>query len=121
MVDVCEKYAPLFDPKISEIVEPSGRCSAKTTSNEIAAISFMLKSRLNNIWYCRAETGDIRQTIFSRRKGKKDYTGGRAKYRYSGVKKCGNKEPVKFLFPPICRNKAYKRCKRCYIAFVAKA
>ena len=65
MVDVCEKYAPLFDPKISEIVEPSGRCSAKTTSNEIAAISFMLKSRLNNIWYCRAETGDIRQTIFS--------------------------------------------------------
>jgi len=65
MVDVCEKYAPLFDPKISEIVEPSGRCSAKTTSNEIAAISFMMKSRLNNIWYCRAETGDIRQTIFS--------------------------------------------------------
>ncbi len=65
MVDVCEKYAPLFDPKISEIVEPSGRCSAKTTSNEIAAISLMLKSRLNNIWYCRAETGDIRQTIFS--------------------------------------------------------
>ena len=65
MVDVCEKYAPLFDPKISEIVEPSGRCSAKTTSNEIAAISLMMKSRLNNIWYCRAETGDIRQTIFS--------------------------------------------------------
>lgn len=65
MVDVCEKYAPLFDPEVSEIVEPSGRCSAKTTSNEIAAISLMLQSRKNNIWYCRAETGDIRQTIFS--------------------------------------------------------
>ena len=65
MVDVCEKYAPLFDPKISEIVEPAGRCSAKTTRHEIAAISRMMKSRLNNIGYCRAETGDIRQTIFS--------------------------------------------------------
>lgn len=64
-VTVPKQYAPLFDPNVSEIVEPSGRCSAKTTSNEVAAISLMLQSRKNNIWYCRAETGDIRSTIFS--------------------------------------------------------
>ena len=62
---VCRKYAPLFDPAVHEIVEGSGRCSAKSTSNEIAAISLMLQSRKNNIWYCRAEKGDIRNTIFS--------------------------------------------------------
>ena len=62
---VCELYAPLFDPSVHEITEGSGRCTAKTTSNEIAAISFMLQSRFNNIWYCRAEQGDIRTKIFS--------------------------------------------------------
>ena len=62
---VCRKYAPLFDSAVHEIVEGSGRCSAKSTSNEIAAISLMLQSRKNNIWYCRAEKGDIRNTIFS--------------------------------------------------------
>lgn len=65
MIDVCEKYAPLFDADTGEIVEPSGRVSGKTTSNEIAAISLMVQSKKNNIWYCRAETGDIRSTIFS--------------------------------------------------------
>lgn len=62
---VPKQYAPLFDDKITEIVECSGRCSAKTTSNEVYAISLMLKSKYNNVWYCRAEIGDIRKTIFS--------------------------------------------------------
>ena len=64
-VTVPKEYYPLFDDNITEIVEPSGRCSAKTTSNEIYAVSLMLKSRRNNIWYCRAEKGDIRETVFS--------------------------------------------------------
>lgn len=64
-ITVAKEYYPLFDPKITEIVEPSGRCSAKTTSNEIAAICLMLKNKKNNIWYCRAEKGDIRETIYS--------------------------------------------------------
>lgn len=58
-------YAPLFDETITEIVEPSGRCSAKTTSNEILAVMLMCSGRKNNIWYCRAEKGDIRETVFS--------------------------------------------------------
>lgn len=64
-VRVPKEYAPLFDDKISEIVESSGRCSAKTTSNEVYAVCLMLKSKYNNGWYCRAEKGDIRSTIFS--------------------------------------------------------
>lgn len=60
-----KQYAPLFDDAVSEIVEPSGRCSAKSTSNEIAAVCAMLQSSRNNIWYCRAEKGDIRETVFS--------------------------------------------------------
>ncbi len=62
---ICSKYAPLAMPDVHEVVEPSGRCTAKTTSNEIIAVSLMLQSRRNNIWYCRAESGDIRPTIFS--------------------------------------------------------
>jgi phage terminase large subunit len=58
-------YAPLFDPGISEIVEPSGRSTTKSTSNEIAAISLMTQHKHNNIWYCRAEKTDIRSTIFA--------------------------------------------------------
>lgn len=58
-------YAPLFDPTVREVVEASGRVTAKTTSNEILAVSLMLKSRKNNVWYCRAEKNDIRETIFS--------------------------------------------------------
>lgn len=60
-----KQYAPLFMPTVSEIVEPSGRCSAKSTSNEIAAIYLMTQSKHNNIWYCRAEKNDIRNTCFS--------------------------------------------------------
>ena len=63
-IRVCSKYAPLFDANVREVVEGSGRCTAKSTSNEIAALSLMLQSRLNNIWYCRAEKSDIRSTIF---------------------------------------------------------
>lgn len=59
------QYEALFDDEIGEIVEPSGRCSAKSTSNEVAAVTKMLVSSRNNIWYCRAEKSDIRETIFS--------------------------------------------------------
>ncbi len=65
MVRFPKQYAPLFDESISEIVEPSGRTTAKTTSNEIYAVNLMLKSKYNNIWYCRAERTDIGSTIFS--------------------------------------------------------
>lgn len=64
-VTVCHKYAPLFDPNVKEVVEGSGRCTAKSTSNEIAALTLMLQSKFNNVWYCRAEKSDIRDTIFS--------------------------------------------------------
>ncbi len=62
---VSRLYAPLFDVLHDEIVEPSGRCSGKTTSNEVAAVELMLRDKRNNVWYCRAESGDIRSTIFS--------------------------------------------------------
>ena len=64
MLYVPKEYFPLFDPDVTEIVEPSGRCSAKTTSNEIYAVRLMMQSRKNNIWYCRAEKGDIREYVF---------------------------------------------------------
>lgn len=64
-VTVPKQYLPLFLSDIHEIVEPSGRCTAKSTSNEIAAITLMTQSKYNNIWYCRAEKGDIRETVFS--------------------------------------------------------
>lgn len=60
-----KQYAPLADPNVSVIVEPSGRCSGKSTNNEIIAITLMLQSKYNNIWYCRAEKNDIRETIFT--------------------------------------------------------
>lgn len=60
-----EPFAPLLDPKIRKIVEPSGRSSGKTTTNETVAVDKMLQSGDNNIWYCRAESGDIRNSIFS--------------------------------------------------------
>ena len=65
MVRIPKQYAPLFDKAISEIVEPSGRTTAKTTSNEIYAVSLMLQDKYNNVWYCRAEKTDIGSTIFS--------------------------------------------------------
>lgn len=65
MIRVPRQYAPLFDPNVSEVIEPSGRMTAKTTSNEIFGISSMMQSRFNNGWVCRAEKGDIRETVFS--------------------------------------------------------
>ncbi len=58
-------FAPLLRPDITKIVECSGRSSGKTTTNETVAMCRMLESRSNNIWYCRAEKSDIRNTIFS--------------------------------------------------------
>ena len=60
-----QEYSPLVDNSVSEVVEPSGRSTAKTTSNEIVAIMLMMKSAKNNVWYCRAEKSDIRETIYS--------------------------------------------------------
>lgn len=59
------QYLPLLDEETTTIVESSGRTSGKTTSNEIAAVSLMLKSRENNIWYCRAQKEDIGPKAFS--------------------------------------------------------
>lgn len=64
-ITICKKYAPLVSPDVREIVEGSGRCTGKSTSNEIAAIMLMTQSKYNNIWYCRAESGDIRDTVYS--------------------------------------------------------
>lgn len=64
-ITICKLYAPLVDDSVGEIVEPSGRSSAKSTSNEIVAIMLMCQSKYNNIWYCRAESGDLRTTVFS--------------------------------------------------------
>ena len=64
-VTVPKLYYPLFDDTVTEVVEPSGRCTAKTTSNEIYAVTMMMADKRNNVWYCRAEKGDIRETIFS--------------------------------------------------------
>lgn len=64
-IKICNKYMPLISPDVREVVEGSGRCTGKSTSNEIVAISLMLQSKFNNIWYCRAESGDIRSTIYS--------------------------------------------------------
>lgn len=64
-VTVPKPYAPLFDRTVKEIVEPSGRVSGKSTSNEILAVSLMRERRENNVWYCRAEKADIRDTIFA--------------------------------------------------------
>lgn len=58
-------FSPLLDPSVRKIVEVSGRSSGKTTTNETVAISMMLSNRENNIWMCRAEKGDIRQSIYS--------------------------------------------------------
>lgn len=65
MIDFPKQYYPLLDESVSEVVEPSGRCSGKTTANEITAVKLMCESAKNNIWYCRAEKNDIRDTIFS--------------------------------------------------------
>lgn len=68
MVDVhipSKKFKPLFDNQRRRIVMPSGRTSGKTTTTEQEIVLTMLQSRFNNVWYCRAEKGDLRKTIFS--------------------------------------------------------
>ena len=64
-VMLCNKFKPLLNPVVSEVVEPSGRSSGKSTANEVVAVTLMLQSSENNIWYCRAESGDIRSTVFT--------------------------------------------------------
>lgn len=59
------KFKPLFDSKRRRIVMPSGRTTGKTTTTEQAIALNMLQSKYNNVWYCRAEKGDLRKTIYS--------------------------------------------------------
>lgn len=63
--EVPKPFAPLLDPNVRRIVEESGRSSGKSTTNETVAAVKMLESGENNIWYCRAEKGDVRNSIFS--------------------------------------------------------
>lgn len=58
-------FAPLLDPTVRKIIEESGRTAGKSTTNETVAVGLMMAHRSNNIWYCRAEKGDIRTSIFS--------------------------------------------------------
>lgn len=58
-------FAPLLDSSFRKIVEPSGRSSGKTTTNETVMIVKMLQSRNNNVLYCRAESNDIRRSIYT--------------------------------------------------------
>lgn len=63
--DIPTPFAPLVDNKVRKIVEASGRSSGKSTTNETVAVLKMLASKFNNIWYCRAESGDLRRTVFA--------------------------------------------------------
>lgn len=64
-ISVPKQYGPLFDDNASEIVASSGRSSGKNTNVEIYAIREMMKSKYNNVWYCRAEYSDIGDKCFS--------------------------------------------------------
>lgn len=63
--DIPEPFRPLNDKNVRKIVEVSGRSSGKSTTNETFAVLLMLASKFNNIWYCRAESGDLRRTVFA--------------------------------------------------------
>lgn len=58
-------FLPLLDPRVRKVVEESGRSSGKSTTNETVGIGLMLTARENNVWYCRAEKGDVRPSIFN--------------------------------------------------------
>lgn len=60
-----KQFFPLFDNVQRTIIEDSGRSSGKSTTNEQAAALYMLQSKYNNIWYCRAEANDLRKTVLS--------------------------------------------------------
>lgn len=58
-------FSPLVENRFLKGVEESGRSAGKTTTNETIAISGMMTSRKNNVWYCRAEKGDVRTSIYN--------------------------------------------------------
>lgn len=58
-------FAPLLNPNVRKVIEESGRTSGKSTTNETVAVGLMMSHRKNNIWYNRAEKGDVRSSIFS--------------------------------------------------------
>lgn len=58
-------FSPLLDPRVRKVVEESGRSSGKSTTNETVGVGLMLTARENNVWYCRAEKGDVRPSIFN--------------------------------------------------------
>lgn len=62
---VPKPFSPLLNPAVRKVIEESGRSSGKSTTNEMVAIGRMLQSGRNNIWYCRAEKGDVRPSIFN--------------------------------------------------------
>lgn len=64
-VIIPKPFKPIVSPKVRKAVEESGRSSGKSTTNETIAVSKMLEARKNNIWYCRAEKGDVRTSIFN--------------------------------------------------------
>ena len=58
-------FKPLLDPDVRKIIEESGRTAGKSTTNEDVGSNLMLQSKYNNVWYCRAEKGDVRPSIFN--------------------------------------------------------
>lgn len=62
---VPEPFKPLLDPHVRKVIEESGRTAGKSTTNETVAASLMMASRKNNIWYCRAEKSDLRNSVYS--------------------------------------------------------
>lgn len=64
-VVIPKPFMPLLDANTRTIIEASGRTSGKSTTNETVMIFKMLQSPENNIWYCRAEKSDIRNSIFA--------------------------------------------------------
>lgn len=62
---VPKPFAPLLNPNIRKIIEESGRTAGKSTTNETVAVSLVMSGRKNNVWYTRAEKGDVRSSIFN--------------------------------------------------------
>lgn len=54
----------LADIGVTEIVSTSGRVSGKTQHGEIAAITDLTR-RKGDIWYCRSEDADIRNSVLA--------------------------------------------------------